>query len=222
MSEHFQNQIDDINRKLDLIIGKLGLDEAPARHEKDITPLTEKPAADLDIQDKIELKKFTASEDFTYLLKQLIKNADNLSYLLQQLDSGKTFLEDFSPVFKQIYLDSLDKLDELDRKGYFDFLRELRSIIDNIVISFTVEDVRNLSNNIVTILNTVKNLTQPDILNALNNAMGIFQNVDLKSADENISSFKILRELNKPETKRGLNILINFLKNLGETTRDSQ
>ena len=78
---------------------------------------------------------------------------------------------------------------------------------------FTADDVKNLGDNIVTILNTIKNLTQPDMLHAINNAVSVYKNIDVK-VDEKVSFFSLLKEMNSPEVKRGLAVGLKFLKNL--------
>ena len=63
------------------------------------------------------------------------------------------------------------------------------------------------------ILRTAKNLTQPDMLNAINNAVEIYKKVDFNSIEE-FSPWKAFREINKPEMRRGLGFMIVFLRNL--------
>ena len=50
-----------------------------------------------------------------------------------------------------------------------------------LLLSFSPEDVKHLGDNIVTILNTIKNLTQPDMLHAINNAVTVYKNIDVES-----------------------------------------
>ena len=87
--------------------------------------------------------------------------------------------------------------------------------MDNVVTSFSADDVKHLAENIVTILNTVKNLTQPEMLHAVNNALTVYQNLDV-DLSEKITTFGIMRELNKPEVKKGLAFALKFLENLGK------
>ena len=54
-------------------------------------------------------------------------------------------------------------------------MREFGRIIDNIVTHYGVEDVRMLADNVVTILDTVKNLTQPEMLKSVDNAVKVFR-----------------------------------------------
>lgn len=76
-----------------------------------------------------------------------------------------------------------------------------------------MEDVRLLADNIVIIMDTMKNLTQPDMLNAMNNAVNIFKGLDPTNVPE-YSVWKMIREMNSPEMKRGMGFIITFLKNL--------
>ena len=156
------------------------------------------------------------TDDVLYLIKKLLRNTRNIAKMVEQLESMADLLEDATPIGKQAFLDLLVTLDELDRKGYFEFLRESARIFDNIVTSFSVEDVRLLADNIVTILETVKNLTQPDMLSAINNALSVYKNLDIK-VDEKISYRELLRQARTPEMRRGLAFGIQFLKNLAAT-----
>jgi len=110
------------------------------------------------------------------------------------------------------------RLDEFDRKGYFEFIKESQNIIDKIVTSFNKDDVQALGDNVVTILNTVKNLTQPDMLHSINNAVNVYKSLDFEVSNET-SILKLLKEMNTPEFKRGMAFLIQFLKNISEINK---
>ncbi len=63
----------------------------------------------------------------------------------------------------------------LERKGYFAFARGGMRIVDNIVTSFSEEDVRPLGDNVVLILQTVKEMTQPEIMNFVRNTVQVIE-----------------------------------------------
>ena len=64
----------------------------------------------------------------------------------------RDFLHDVSPLVRESILDFMNKLDEFDKKGYFQFAKEIQKAGDNVVTSFTLNDVKLLgiehSNNI--------------------------------------------------------------------------
>jgi len=59
-------------------------------------------------------------------------------------------------------------------------------------------------------INTVKNLTQPEIMSLTNNALKAFQEEPV--TDKNISMLALLRDLSDPQVRRGLARLLNLVK----------
>jgi uncharacterized protein YjgD (DUF1641 family) len=143
----------------------------------------------------------------------MLRNVNTISKVIQQLESAKDFLTDASPLIRESIIDFMKKLDEFDRKGYFEFLKELGKVSDKVVTSFTIDDVKSLGDNIVTILNTVKNLTQPDMLHTINNAINVYKKLDIE-VTEKVTLISLLKEINDPATKKGIAFALRFLKNL--------
>jgi len=146
-----------------------------------------------------------------YLGKKLLRNVTTLTKMFEQLEGVRDFLQDAAPLARESFIDLMNKLDEFDRKGYFAFMRELAAVVDRVVTSFSTEDVRNLGENIVTILNTIKSMTQPDMLQTVNNALSVYKNMDVE-VSENVSLMSLLKELNTPGARKGLAFAIRFLK----------
>ena len=213
-----QIQIDAINRKLDII-----LEEVMAQREtrESISDLT----SDLSIIGKDIFRNTVEQLDHAGVELdrdaiagigiKLIRNVNNINEFLDMMESIQDFMKDVSPILHQAGLDAINKMHELEQKGYFDFLRELGRLSDNIVTHFSKEDVRALADNVVTILETVKGLTQPDMLKAINNAINIYKNLDMEDIEE-YSMLKALKELRKPEMRKGIGFMITFLKRLNE------
>jgi uncharacterized protein YjgD (DUF1641 family) len=211
-----QNQIDEINQKLDTILEEIELQKKHRRAMEDLKDDLYRVGKDLYETAIVELEEVhdhLNTGDILHLGKKLLRNVNNLSRAFDQMEGARDFLRDVSPLVRESILDLMKKLDEFDRKGYFQFAKEIQKAADNVVTSFTADDVKNLGDNIVTILNTIKNLTQPDMLHAINNAVSVYKNIDVK-VDEKVSFFSLLKEMNSPEAKRGLAVGLKFLKNL--------
>ena len=118
-------------------------------------------------------------------------------------------------IANEVIIDTTKKLHEFEQKGYFEFLKEFGHIIDNIVTYYGVEDMRMLADNVVAILDTVKNLTQPDMLKSVDNAVKVFASLEMENIPE-YSIFKVMREMNKPEMKKALGFFITFMKNMSK------
>jgi uncharacterized protein YjgD (DUF1641 family) len=209
-------QIDAINQKLDLIIEEI---EYQRRHRKEMEDLKNdlmRIGKDIYRTALVELEEVhdsLSTGDMLHLGKKLLRNVRTISTTIEQLENFRDFFQDFSPVARNMFIDLMNTLDEFDRQGYFAFGRELRAVADKVVTSFSVDDVRHLGENVVTILNTVKHLTQPDMLHAVNNALSVYKTLDI-NVQEDISLLSLLREFNTPEARRGMTYMIRFFKAL--------
>ena len=212
----FQQQIDEVNRKLDIILEEvfaqkqsretiIDLADDLAIVGKDVFQTTVHELDNAGVELDSEALKGTAI--------RLVRNIDNINDFLDNLESINDFLKDVTPIAQQVGLDAIQKMNELDQKGYIDFFKELVGVLDKIVSHFTVKDVRDLSDNVVTIVETVKDMTQPDMLSAINNAVNVFKNLDTKDIPE-YSLWKAMKEMRSPEMRKGLGFMITFLKRL--------
>jgi len=214
--KNIQVQIDEINQKLDLVLHYVNEQRLKSERMEDLVTdvsiigkdLFDTAVYELDNQG-IELDV----EEIKVLAFKLIKNTGNFTRVLEMFESAIDFIMDAGPIAREVIIDLIKKLHEFEQKGYFEFFNELYRIMDNIIINYSKEDVRLLADNIVTILDTVKNLTQPEMLKAMNNAVNIYKNLGTEEIEE-YSLFKALREMRSPEMRRGIGFIMTFLKNL--------
>ncbi|MGK9369924.1 DUF1641 domain-containing protein [Melioribacter sp. Ez-97] len=217
-----QNQIEELNRKLDIVLEEIELQRRHRREMDDLKDDLMRVGTDLyktAVEELDEISDSFNTADLLHLGKKLLRNVNTINKAVEQLESIKDFFEDFAPISRDGIIDLMNKLDEYDRKGYFDFMRETRKILDNVVTSFSPEDVRALADNIVMILSTIKNLTQPEMLNTLNNVVNVYKNLNIK-VKEDVSLISLLKEMNDPEVKRGLAFGIEFLKNIANQPKE--
>lgn len=150
---------------------------------------------------------------------RLVRNVGNFNTILDLMESMTDLAKDVAPIANEVIIDGTRKLHEFEQKGYFDFLNELGHIIDNIITHFSTDDIRSLADNVVTIMETVKSLTQPEMLNSVNNAVKIFASMDIDQAPS-YSIFKLMREMNQPEMKKALGFFVMFMKNLNSSNEN--
>lgn len=153
-------------------------------------------------------------EDLMFLLKRLLRNTHTLVALLERLEAGMGLAEEANLIGKQVFNNVVEELDVMERKGYFSFAQEGWKIVDRIVTEFTEEDVKALGDNIVTILYTVRNMTQPEVLELANRSLAAIGAED--GAPEAVSTWSLLRELSDPKVRVGMARLLNLLKVLAD------
>lgn len=215
-TDDLQLQINAIDEKLDFLVAQVKEQQRRQREFeelKDDLVYIAKDAMKSVISELEEVTPPFDSAELLSLVKRLARNTHNFNRLLDQLESISDLAQDITPLGKQAFSTILDRFDELDRKGYFLFMKEAMAILDTIVTSFTIEDVRLLRDNITSILLTVKNLTQPDMLTTMNNALGFYKKMDI-DVDDDVSYRRIVKELKDPEVKRGLYFMLEFVKSM--------
>jgi uncharacterized protein YjgD (DUF1641 family) len=213
----FAERLDALDRKLDLVLAEVDEVRRIRREVEELKDDLARVGKDVfrtAVAEMEEVAPFVGTGDLSALFKRLVRNVNNLNGLLVQLEGARDLLHDATPLVRQLVRDGMEHLDALDRKGYFVMGRELGRALDNVVSSFTVDEVRLLADNLVAILQTVKNLTQPEMLQAINHAVAAYQQIDSAKVQE-YSLWRAFREINQPETRRGLGFLIAFLHNFG-------
>jgi len=212
-----QDQIDAINRKLDFIADELAHQK---RHRLEIQDLKDdltivaKDVYQTTVEELEEISEHVKPQDLAQLFKKLLRNTNNLANAFDQLESLRDLLADLRPITKDIYASSLIKLEELERKGYFELARQLKGMSDDAVETLIAEDLGKLRQNIPRLLRWTKSMTQPGTMQALETMVVALERGEA-SARADVSLFGLLRELNKPEARRGMSALIEFMKGLG-------
>jgi len=209
-------QLAEIQLTLDGITAELALVRQQRQEMEDLKDDLTRVAKDLfagAIEEFEDIAPFVKTGDFLHLVKLILRNTNNITAVIGKLESTLDFFEDFKPIGKELFGDTLRKLDELDRAKYFEFASEAVNITDNIVEHFSADDVKLLADNIIEILETVRTITQPQMLGAIKNAVAVFDTMKVDGIQE-VSIWKAIGELNTPEMKRGLGFIIAFMKNI--------
>lgn len=220
--------LSELNRKIDALAAQVqylteqaqaAARERQARAElmQDLTLILKEAlhlsAAELEeVQDAVDLA------DLLRLLKRLLRNSPNIERLLEQLESLGDLAEVVTPIGNDAFARASDALAEAERKGYFAFLKGGLRIVDNIVTSFTEEDVKQLGDNIVLILRTVKEMTQPEVMNFLRNTVTLAEQEASEPVD--ISYRALLKQMRDPNVRRGLALTMRMLSSVGAQATD--
>jgi uncharacterized protein YjgD (DUF1641 family) len=160
-----------------------------------------------EVQDEIRL------EDLLRLTKKLLRHVPQLEMLLDQLDSASDLVATVGPISREMVARITLLMEELEQRGYFAFARGGARLADNVVSSFTEEDVNRLGDNIVLILNTVKDMTQPEIMHFVRNTLLLAEDEVSKPVDTSL--FSLMRQMGDPAVRRGLALTLRVLRAVG-------
>ena len=213
----------ELNQKIDALTAQVAFLTEEARQQQrrrqewdelknDLTPVFT-DVYQLSVRQMDEVEIYVQLEDMLRLLKRLMRNTRNLERMLDQFESFAALWEDVNPLTQQAFLTAMNRLETLENAGYFTFMREGMDVVDKVVTSFTADDVRQLGDNVVLILRTVKEMTQPEIMNMVRNTATAIRE---EEPQESVSMFSILRQLNDPAVKRGLAKTLTVLRTVSE------
>ncbi len=224
MEKDIQIQINTLNDKVDLILEYVNQQRLKSQSVDDL--ISDVSIVGKDMYDSAVMELDNRSievdpEDIKMVALKVMRNVRNINGVLDTFESTADFLKDASPIMNEMIIDLIKKLNEFDQKGYFEFFAEAGNIIDNIVTHFSKEDVQLLADNVVPMLETVKSLTQPEMLKSVNNAVKIFSRLEMEAVPE-YSVWKLIREMNKPEMKRAIGFMVSFMQNMSKPENDNQ
>jgi uncharacterized protein YjgD (DUF1641 family) len=142
-----------------------------------------------------------------------MRNGRNLEAMLDQLESLMDLADTVGPLADEAFKKAVDSLASMEQKGYFSFTRGGMRVLDNIVTSFSEEDVDRLGDNIVLILNTVKEMTQPEIMNFVRDTLLVAEQEVEKPVDSSLRG--LMRQMSDPSVRRGLALTMRVLHVIG-------
>lgn len=179
---------------------------------RDLTPIANE-AFRLSVEQLEEIQEYIELSDLLHFMKRVLRNGRNFEKMLNQLESLMDLIDTVGPLADEAFGKAVESLTEMEQKGYFTFAQGGMQIMDNVVSSFTEEDVNRFGDNVVLILNTVKDMTQPEIMNFVRNTLMVAEGEIEKPVD--ISYTGLMRQMRDPEVRRGLALTMRVLHVVG-------
>ena len=209
-------QIDEVNRKLDLLLEETSLQR---QNRETVTDLVD----DLAIVGKDAFNGMVSGLDnagveldpdsLKYMIIGFIRNINNFNVLLETLESTMDLVKDVSPIIKEVGIDAVEKFKEIDDKGYFEVLRQFMGALDNVMKRYPKEELESLGEKMESVLNTLLVIIDPAFMSKIGMFVETYKGIDLQNIPE-YSIFRVMRELNKPDMKKSIGFIMTFLKEI--------
>ena len=153
--------------------------------------------------------------DTLRLLRRFVEVAPTLERALVGLNAAAEFVDDAAPLGADVMAMVTDRLAEAERKGYFTMATAAIGVADRVVTNFDEHDVELLGDNVVAMLEALREVTQPEMLAFLGRMIGAVQSeqaaVELESA-EPPSLWALARQVRDPEIRRGMARALHTLR----------
>lgn len=172
-------------------------------------------AVDLATAELTELSADVTIDDVTRFARTAVRATPQLEGMVGQLGSVAELGHEITSLSGAGVAKLTDVLAKAEDKGYFMFAREGAAIADKVVTTYSEQDVRALGDNVITILNAVKELTQPEVMALLNRTALTIQDVE-ETPMEPPSVRSLVKAMRDPQTRRGLGRVLAMLHTVGE------
>lgn len=219
------DRISELERKIDLMSFQMDLLVAEIREQRlrrdqwdelrsDLAPIAGE-AMTLASNELEAIQDFVQPEDILRLLRRILRNTKNIEDGMARYESLMDFLDDAGPLTSEAVTKILTTLEDFEQRGYFEFAGAGLGIVDTVVTTYSKEDVEALGDNIVQMLDIVKNLTQPEMLAVAKRMLDAVQRqqaaAELEPA-EPPGLLALAAQMRDPEVRRGLARALNTFK----------
>lgn len=149
------------------------------------------------------------------ITEQLAQITAELRQQQQHRERWGELLDEVAPLEVPAVASVNARLQQLVDRGYFSFARQAAGVVDTVVTSFSDEDVRLLGDNIVLILQTIKQMTQPEVMTLLGRTGRAIQDAETETVTEVPSTLSLIRQMRDPQVRRALGRVLATLRTLG-------
>jgi uncharacterized protein YjgD (DUF1641 family) len=213
-----EDRIAELDRKLDFIVEEIA-------HLKRVRNSAEDLVADLTLVgkdamgDAVEALGSAAlrPDEIVQMFKSVLIDARLLTDALQQLESAADFVQDAQPIVRDLFRRAIAGSQQLQEKGYFEAAAAGVRIGDALVQSHSLVDLKQLEASVPQLVGFLRELTRPEVLQALEAIIHGFGRVQA-TMNVDKSLLQLVRDMNSPDARRGIAILVEFLKVVGSRT----
>lgn len=145
------------------------------------------------------------------LAAQLTRMERQLDALARHQRAQQELIDELMPIGKEVMHVASSRLEDWERRGYFAFGREGLGLVEEIMDRFGPEDVHLLRENIVTILEVVRQVTRPRMMTLVSQVTAAVED----DPGDGVGLMGMLRASHDADTRRGLAATLAVLRELG-------
>lgn len=217
MDNSIQIQINELHQKMDVLLDYVNKQRLNSEVVEDL--IADVSIIGKDVYDStVEELENSAIEiqpaELTELGISLLRNIKNFNMMIGTFESMVDLSKEVGPIANEMIIDFQKKLGEFEEKGYFTFLEKIMSLLDKTISSVDPKFLDDLTENIPALLDLVRRINWPVVIQMGDKLASSMEQVDFNNPPQ-YSLFKMAREMNSPEMKRTMGLMISVAKGLG-------
>ncbi len=148
----------------------------------------------------------------TSLEEKIDALTEQVSVMAARQSQRDELMDEMLPILKEVMAVATAKLGGLEEKGYFTFGRELVHVIDNVVTGYSAADVELLAESVVGILDAVRQMTQPQVMEMAAEAGQVVENAE---NIEPVGMLGMVKASRDEDVQRGMAMMLEVLRRAG-------
>ncbi len=183
-SDNVQNQISQLNQKVDLLLEYVNEQRLKSETIEDLVSDVSIISQDAfkTVVDELDTQGIELNiDDIKLLLYKLIRNVNNFSQVMDMFESVTDLLKDAGPMINEMGIDFTHKLHEFEQKGYFDLFKQMTVLIDNAVVAYNKTDFDQKKN--YSLFKIMREFNSPEIKRTLGFFLDFIKNLSIETTN---------------------------------------
>jgi uncharacterized protein YjgD (DUF1641 family) len=215
--KNLQQQINNLDQKLDRLLEFVEMQNRKREEFDDLITDVSIVAKDAFRNSVTMLDKAQVELDscgISCLVIRFLQNLDTLHEMLGMMESARDFMKDVTPILHQVGLDAVHKMNELDQKGYFEYMKQMAALADKWIEVFPAGEVKNLEDNLEHLAGILKNLSDPDVIKTMQKASDALAHTRIDKDEDVLSMWQILKQMRSKEVRRSISWSLKVVKTI--------
>lgn len=213
--ENLKQEIAQLNQKVDLLLEYVNQQRLNAKTIEDL--INDGAIIGKDIYDSTvcELEKRQVEmhpEELTSLGVSFLRNINNFNFMMNSFESLVDLSKDLSPIINESLIDITKWMAEMESKGYFDLVRKLMEISEEVLSQIKIDDLQKFQDQLPEWINLMKNISSEKMLVMAKSASHAINQTDFNNITP-VGPLGMLKALNNPDMKKTLGIMVSMAKN---------
>jgi tRNA 2-thiouridine synthesizing protein E len=136
-----------------------------------------------------------------------------LAAMMERQRKQDELFDELRPMMSVMMREATRRLDAFEKRGHVEFVKELVKVGDRVLESYTADDVRQFGDAVIGILDTVRAMTQPEVLAVMGDAAELVAEPEKAEA---LGLVGMVRATGNSDVQRGMGVMMELLKKVGQ------
>ncbi|MCA9573006.1 MAG: DUF1641 domain-containing protein, partial [Myxococcales bacterium] len=149
------------------------------------------------------------------LLARLDSIDAKLDYVVERQELVEDLIREMTPVAREALNAMAGQMQTWEDRGWFAMGHALIGLFDDLANAYGPDDVHELRGHVVQIVDTVRNLTQPEVLDLANEATDVLHHAD---DVQPVGPWGMAKAAGDKDVQRGMAVALEMLRHLGQAS----